>query len=641
ELLAEQTPNKHYPTASALAGIFENRRQYDQAVEYWEKCPQQQHVKDRLQQIQGNWGRFESVMSQPAGKGATVDFRFRNGRRVEFTARRIDVPQLLQDVKAYLQKNPQKLNWRQLQIENLGHRLVNQGQDKYLGEEVARWSLDLEPLEKHFDRRITVSTPLQEPGAYLLTSQMDDGNTTSIALWLSDTAIVKKPLAGKSLYYVADAVSGEPIPDCNVELFGYWRQHLQGKKHQLHTKNFAELTDNSGLVELSAGEENERFHWIAVATTPGGRYAYLGFHNVWDGEYHDQQYKQVKAFTVTDRPVYRPRQQVQFKFWVRHAQYDLADESRFTGQSFQVEIRNPKNEKVFSEQLTADAYGGLEGTWEVPASATLGQYRINVARHGGGTFRVEEYKKPELEVTVEAPDEPVKLGDRFKATISAKYYFGEPVTNAKVKYKILRTNYDQGWYPPMPWDWLYGRGYWWFAQEYAWYPGWARWGCRAPYPWWFWRAPTPPEVVAQQEVAIGPEGTVEVEIDTSVAKQFHPNDDHSYQIQVEVVDQSRRTIVGNGRVLVARQPFRVYVWTERGHYHVGDTIQIGSAARSLDGLAIAGTGTLRLLKVQYEDAKPVETEVGRWDLATGETGQAELQIKASEPGQYRISYELT
>ncbi|MCG8450768.1 MAG: alpha-2-macroglobulin, partial [Pirellulales bacterium] len=49
---------------------------------------------------------------------------------------------------------------------------------------------------------------------------------------------------------------------------------------------------------------------------------------------------------------------------------------------------------------------------------------------------------------------------------------------------------------------------------------------------------------------------------------------------------------------------------------------------------------LRLLKVQYEDAKPVETEVGRWDLATGETGQAELQIKASEPGQYRISYEL-
>ena len=644
KILAEESKNKHYEAASALATTFENRRQYERAIEYWKKCqaasPGSQHLQERLDQIQASWGRFESVMSQPAGQGATVDFRFRNGRRVRFTAHRIDERQLLEDVKSYLNENPRKWDWQQVQLENLGQRLVIEKQDKYLGKEVAKWSLDLQPLAGHFDQRITVTTPLQEPGAYLVKSQMDDGNTTNIVLWLSDTAIVKKPLSGKSMYYIADSVSGSPVAGCNVEFFGYWAER-DDNKFQFHTKNFAETTDQQGLVELSHDEENQRYNWVAVATTPGGRFAHLGFSNVWSQEYYDQQYKQVKVFTITDRPVYRPEQEVQFKFWVRHAQYDLEDKSQYAGQSFLIEVHDPKKEKVFSQQLTADAYGGLEGTWEVPAGATLGQYQLNVAHHGGGTFRVEEYKKPQFEVTVDAPSMPLQLGDRITATISAKYYFGEPVVDAKVKYKILRTNYDQAWYPPMPWDWLYGSGYWWFAQEYSWYPGWARWGCRAPHPWWFWRAPTQPEVVAEREVSIGPDGTVEVEIDTALAKQFHPDHDHSYQIQAEVVDQSRRTIVASGQVLVARQPFRVYVWTERGYYRAGDTIQIGSAARTLAGKPVEGAGTLRLLKISYEDAKPVETEVGRWDLATGEAGQAELQIKASESGQYRLSYELT
>lgn len=630
---------------SLLASAMENRRLYPRAAELWqqaaEKGTNKRNVKQRLKQIVGNWGRFEPVLTQPAGSGATVDFRFRNGKRVEFTARRIEIQTLLTDLRSYLKSNPRKLDWQELQIEQLGYRLVTQGQDKYLSEEVARWSLDLEPRPDHFDRRITVTTPLQKAGAYLLTSKMTDGNSTSIVVWLNDTAIVKKPLGEKSMYYVADAVSGEPIANCNVEFFGYWQKHLDGNKYQVLTKNFAERTDESGIVTIAADEPNRRHQWLAVATNAAGRFAYLGFQGIWSGEYYAQQYQQVKVFTITDRPVYRPNQTLQYKFWVRHAQYDLKDESQYAAQSFQIEIRDPKNEKVHTEQLISDAYGGLEGEWEIPTGATLGQYRINVVNHGGGSFRVEEYKKPEFEVTVEAPTEPIALGEKITAKIAAKYYFGSPVTNGTVKYKILRTTYRQNWYPPMPWDWLYGPGYWWFSEDYRWYPGWSRWGCFGPTPWWFWRAPTPPEVVAEQEVQLGEDGTIEVEIDTAVAKQFHPDDDHSYQIQAEVVDQSRRTIVGNGQVLVAREPFKVHLWLNRGYYRAGDTIAIGAAARTLDGKPVIGAGKLRLLKVQYKNGQPVETEVATWDLATGENGQAELQIKASDPGQYRLSYELT
>ncbi|HEY2761790.1 MAG TPA: hypothetical protein VGI75_13635, partial [Pirellulales bacterium] len=70
-----------------LAQIFENRRQYTQAADVWRRSIKEygpggnDFKKQQLEQIVGNWGRFEPVMAQPPGQGATVDFRFRNGAK--------------------------------------------------------------------------------------------------------------------------------------------------------------------------------------------------------------------------------------------------------------------------------------------------------------------------------------------------------------------------------------------------------------------------------------------------------------------------------------------------------------------------------------------------------------------------------
>ena len=58
----------------------------------------------------------------------------------------------------------------------------------------------------------------------------------------------------------------------------------------------------------------------------------------------------------------------------------------------------------------------------------------------------------------------------------------------------------------------------------------------------------PPEVVLENEVEIGPDGTVEIEIDTALAKAIHGDIDHKYSITAEVRDESRRTIVGSDKV---------------------------------------------------------------------------------------------
>ena len=629
-----------------LAEIFENRRQYPKAAEYYRRANELDHVN----QIVGNWGQFESVMTQPAGQGATVEFRFRNGRKVHFTAREVDVRKLLGDVKAYLKSSPKNLEWEKMQIQDIGERLLRENQKQYVGAQVAAWDLDLTPRPAHFDKRITVATPLQKAGAYFVTAEMDGGNTSHIVLWVADTAIVKKQLDKGAYYFVADAASGRPVAKANLEFFGWRQEQINGPnnrnvQYNVLTRDFAEFTDADGQLILNSTQQDSQYQWLIIATTPEGRMAYLGFTGVWFGDYRDRKYNEAKYFLITDRPVYRPKQKVQFKVWANQAQYDREGKSPYAGQKFAVQINNPKGEKVFENAYTADEYGGFNGEFDLPDQATLGVYQVVLSdRHRGiGSFRVEEYKKPEFEVKVDAPAEPVALGEKIEARVQAKYYFGAPVTEAKVKYKVLRSEHAATWYPIGRWDWFYEPGYWWFAYDYTWWPGWRDWGCRRPIMWWWprWQREQP-EVVAEGEAALDKDGSFKLPIDSAPAKLIHGDQDHRYDITVEVTDASRRTIVGQGRVLVARRPFKVYAWVDRGHYRTGDVVHAYFSAQTIDSKPVKGDGTLRLFKVTYgKDAKPVEAEVQKWDLATNEEGRAQIQLKASEAGQYRLSYTVT
>jgi uncharacterized protein YfaS (alpha-2-macroglobulin family) len=640
-----------------LAQVYEDRRQYVKAAQAWQKAiaeygkGNQDYRQKRLDQIVGSWGRFEPGQVQPAGQNAVADFRFRNGTRVSFEAYAIDVPRLLADLKRYLTGHTGQLDWQQMNIGDIGYRLVERQERQYLGARLAAWDLELKPRPDHVDDRITIQTPLRQPGAYLLRARMAGGNLSRLIVWVSDTVIVRKQLDGQVLYCVADAVTGRPVVGANVEFFGFKQVQVAPNTNnwRVDTITFRETTNDDGQVVLGPGRLPQDHQWLLTATArggnDGGRFAYLGFTGAWFGRVYDPEYNQVKVFTLTDRPVYRPAHTVHFKAWVRHARYDQADTSDFADKSFTVRIFNPKGEKIYEKDLKADAYGGIGDDLPLSKDVALGVYHIQIQHPGvggGGSFRVEEYKKPEFEVQVEAPRGPVRLGEKVEATIKASYYFGAPVTSAKVKYKVLRTAYTERWYPRGSWDWMYGRGYWWFAADYDWYPGFGDWGCRRPVPIW-WHTPSgPPEVVLENETAIGPDGTVKVVIDTRAAQEMHGDQDHQYAITAEVVDESRRTIVGTGNVLVSRKPFQVFSWVDRGHYRVGDTVRASFQAQTLDQKPVQGTGELTLYKISYDDDKrPVEKAVETWKLDTGAEGHARQQLKAAQPGQFRLSYKLT
>ncbi len=654
---ADQFKGNGYANQSlhALATLFENRQQYDRAVEYWKRSIADYGAQDGLQtrvdQILNNWGVFEGIGTQSAAQGVSVDYRFRNGSKVSFEATEINVPKLLEDLKAHIKSKPKQLDWQRISADNIGYQLVENNQTQYLGAKAAAWELELKPREKHFDRLTTVQTPLKKAGAYFVTAKMADGNVSRIVLWVADTAIVKKQLDKQEYFYIADAETGNPVPNAKLDFFGY-RQQWNNNAITIDTTESSLTADGEGQLFVKQGQLQNDHQWLITASTPEGRFANLGFTGVWYGQWYDQEYKQVKIFGITDRPVYRPDQSIKFKFWTGLAQYDYKGPPPYAGQGMLVEIRNPKNEKIFEHKYVADAFGGIDGEFKLDRQATLGQYHIslpalrNQNSQNFVTFRLEEYKKPEFEVKVDAPSESVALGEKISATITAKYYFGAPVAQAKVKYKVLRYDHSANFYPSGKWDWFYEPGYWWFAYDYTWYPGFRDWGMRRPIAWWWGHAQTPPEVVSENEAPLLADGTFKVEIDTAPAKAAHGDTDHRYEITAEVTDASRRTIVGSGSVIVARKPFKVYAWVDKGHYRVGDAINAEFSAQTVDSKPVKGKGTLKLLKIAYardtvKNGKLTETPLQTWPLDTDAEGKARQQILASIPGQYRLSYSVT
>jgi len=635
---------------STLGSIFQNRRQFPEAAAAYRKAPRAQRQVD---QIVGNWGTIEPTNTKAAGTKPVLDYKFRNGKAVSFTAQKIDMQKAVDDVIKYIETKPERIDWNRQNIGNIGYNIVNGDAAKYLIGQKTEWSEQLTPADKHWDKRVTLEAPLTEPGAYFITAKMKGGNQSRVILWVNDTVIVKKNIADNdktAMYFVADAATGKPIPNAELNLFGYRQQYVRnpdgrGGKQKVFTKSFSGKTDGDGTLfpsQRDVMDGNQGYQWI-VKATKGERFAWFGFSNMWHNRnpQYDGQYQATKTFVMTDRPVYRPDQTVNWKVWKRHAQYDKENESQFAGKGLVVTITNPKNEKVKSYQLTLDEFGGGEGSLELPEDAPLGVYRIT-GKGFNETFRVEEYKKPEFEVKIEAPSKPIVLGEQVEATIEAKYFFGAPVANGTAKIKVTRNVHRDEWYPEAEWDWFYGPGYWWFAYDYDWWPGWDRWGCMAPHPWWMHRATPPPEVVLEFEAELGPGGIIKVPIDTALAKAMHGDKNHAYNISAEVTDESRRTITGSGRVIAAKEAFKVTVWADRGYARIGDPIWVETAARTPDGKPVQGKGKLVVKRISYDEKtrEPVETDIATFELDTNEEGRAKQQLQANEAGQFRLVYTL-
>ena len=88
---------------------------------------------------------------------------------------------------------------------------------------------------------------------------------------------------------------------------------------------------------------------------------------------------------------------------------------------------------------------------------------------------------------------------------------------------------------------------------------------------------------------------------------------------------------------MARVPYDVTVWLDRGYARVGEKITASFEARSLDGKPVDGEAKAFLYSTNVnQDGKIEEKEVANWKPA----GKS-WAFEASKPGQYRLALEFT
>jgi uncharacterized protein YfaS (alpha-2-macroglobulin family)/outer membrane protein assembly factor BamD (BamD/ComL family) len=670
------------PEAKYSLGLYhQSRQQYKTALgEYhalrkrhaddnWAKNAKTQIDRILLPQV-----RISQAGLQLPGGPAGLQLSYRNSGKIWFVAREIFHEGFLrylrnQEVDRYkgLPHWWTLRNWHQpFALARNERSEIQNIAAKFVGPEVARWADEVTNDGTHRYAQATLQSPLQKPGAYLIYAYLSEppadlktktgadalgiGDSRAV-LALTDLAIVEKNVAKGNLYFICDARTGAPIPQATIRGLEVWSVWDRSKRKRIYSSEMHRVrTDKKGTAVLEFPRRSRGQMHLLVTAGEGDakRLAWSGMH-YWNPYSKSRMRDGLFAYCITDRPVYRPNQTVRYKVWVRHMEDGQLENA--PDRTVSISIRDVRGNKVLETRKTTDQFGGLDGELKLGEEPALGLYRLTVHDRrwsGGQTFRVEEYKKPEFEVSVEPGATHAKLGDKVEARIKATYYFGGPVTEASVKYKIFREEYRHQYYFPSAWDWLYGPGYGFAWYDYPWF-GW--WGavrvCRvAPVWWWSWyggAAPNPVrELVLQGEGPIGEDGTLKLSIDTAPALRDHPDRDHRYVVQAEVRDASRRVISGEGAVKVTRQAYYAMLRSDRGYYRPGEEMRIKIACLTPENRPVKTEGVITVSEVVFggpDNARLDETELKRWTASTDERGLLEFQLRHEKSGQLKIQFE--
>ena len=672
---AEKSKNKEqvFSARSALAQIYLNRRQYKTAAEYYKKTDNQ----NMIEQIKGNWIQIMPIGTVQTGKNVELTLLYRNAKEVTFTMQQVDMEKVFAKLKN-IHREKEKSNdggyyaeINSLSLDTIANYLLKNGEKEYLKGKQVTFKEKLAPTSNHFDVAKTIVTPLKDAGVWYIKATAKDGNTVISMANIEEIAIIQQNILkqGQTYFYVADAITGAGIDNATIEFFGYAYQYINNK-YTYTTLNFAEFTDGEGGVLINNSRLPNGYSWVIVARKDD-KITVMGDNQ----SYYDSPFRpsynvtnsNSKCFVLTDRPVYRPNNTVKVKLWANTANYGFKEEESFyKDYSVEINISDSQRKKIKSEIVELDRLGGSEIEIELAKDAPLGSYSVsvNVLRNvvtkdgtkdgalketflrGNASFRVEEHKKPEYEVIVDAPTEPINLGDTIKATISAKYYFGEPISGGTVNYKVLRTANSRTWYPIMRFDWLYGRGYAVASYDMAFYPGFSNWGCIRPVPYWIgYGAQEQPEVVADGTANLNSDGTFLISIDTKTALANNPDKVHTYAISAEVYDSSNRIVNSSGSVMASSTPFKVYGYSGCGYYRAGDTLTANFTALTTNSRPVTGKGTLTIYSIEYKKDKnnnvtPTEKAVQSFKVDPDENGAITHKFVIPTAGQYRISYLL-
>ncbi|HWR34370.1 MAG TPA: alpha-2-macroglobulin family protein [Clostridia bacterium] len=460
---------------------------------------------------------------------------------------------------------------------------------------VARWKMELPP--KYVSESSELPIENLKPGLYVV--EATDGTYRAFTvLVVSEMALVTKTAPGQIVAFTVERKTGRPAGNVRITV---WNKHQQLAAFSTGTDGMGEAPIElknapNGDEDFGDSESGYGSNWVLAQH--GEDVAIVAPYSL---NLSSNPREDWAGYAYTDRPVYRPGHTVHFKAILRKRTGERL--LLPTERQAEVTVEDSANNTVLKKTYPLSTFGSLNGSLEIPQSAPLGYYTISVVvgeSRIGSSFEIQEYKKPEYFVKVTPERNRVLQGENVKATIEARYYFGEPVTNAKVKY-VVHT--QRAWFSDDDDSTDTSDG---SEDADRYFYG---------------------EQVLEQEGKLDGNGRLVVTIPTSV--QEKQKVDVEYRVEARVTDAVGREVAGHNGVLATYGSYRLNSSTGSYIYRVGESVPVVVHAQDYEKHAVQADLKIALLRHKYGEQ---DVQIYSGTEKTGADGYARFNVPASESG---------
>lgn len=417
----------------------------------------------------------------------------------------------------------------------------------------------------------------------------------------------------QNLYWISEFGSLAPVANATIDVYQYQSSHP-----------FTSVkTGVDGIARASVVPKL----WGAIATNGSDSAIVSPFGD--NLQWASSARSAARTYIYTDRPIYRPGQEVFIKGIYRigfDGEYEI-----FRDKKANIEIFNSKNESINKQTVEVSDYGTFTATITVDAKAALGTYRVQ-AFGGNGYFDIEEYVSAPFKLDVTSEKEEYIAGDDMKLTADANYYFGVPLEGGDIEYSIMSQNYYFDKYKDQYFqfgnDWYYS-----YNGEYGDYGD---------------------TFLLRGKTTLDAFGKARITEKLDFAKFFKKNEGNKSKIFVVVITAKNK----NGQSVSTQKSFIVH----RGEFYLGVNMEKTFFAKNeKSALKIKSVDTngkpmtvspvmLEINKIMWEYFKRKEVDGGYYyqseekrkrvkdaTLSTDSNGDGTYDINVPEEGEYEVA----
>jgi hypothetical protein len=416
---------------------------------------------------------------------------------------------------------------------------------------------------------------------------------------------------------------GKPLADVSLEIEPY---------------NIKGTTDSNGTKTLALAKKHKEGANYLVAKMDGDiaflpEYSY-GDYGSW---YRQGTGKAVRWFVFDDRKMYRPGEEVHLKGWLRTQDYAEGGGISGIGKSatkVKYTVFGPRGNEITKGETKVSALGGFDTKFELPGTPNLGYAYINLQTVGRGplagasfshSFQIQEFRRPEFEVSAAASQGPHIVGSHADLTVSAKYYAGGGLGNADTSWYV--TTAPGSFTPPNRSEFTFGTWVpWWHYYDYS-GRGWGQ---------------SNQSTYSEHQGKTDAAGNHVLRVDFL---SVNPPKPMTVYANATVMDVNRQAWSTSTSVLVHPSAYYVGLKTEKLFVEKGDPLDINAILVDHEGKAVANRDIhMRAVRLDwtYKSGRyeTIEEDPQSCKLTSAKDAQL-CTFDTAEGGQYQITATIT